>query len=925
LLGRGVSRLEQGLASADPTARSKYMDGALGDFEQALKMDAGSVEAQYNKAQVLYHTGRHREALRSIDAYLSRDPDSIWAVKLQDLKVRIQASRSEWMGGEIDRAAQARDTRALETLVRIVPGKITAAVVALMRRALAVEGRAALKGTPVSRDLQWAAGSFASLYQTATAGAGAARLMEFYADLSPPQKQAKRTLDARLETLIGSFNKNDFKSPLVHSESLIRSFTGLSDHWQLVRVYQLRGSCCFYGRTDFPAATAEFQKMLESAERTGDPDLTARSLGALASSCIEQHRYDDAFANISRIKELSERHHLDSWNAFACNIAGSTYHKLGNLDQSRREYLSALNLASRFMDPDILLQSMENLGVIEEQLGRYSEAGAFYRQSEQWLRTFLSEGTLPPGPETEARRLNLLYKQGHLALQLQEAAAAKGYFNEALKSRLDGMRELEARNRLGLAQVHIQDRMFGDAERELQAAQRLAVQNSYPEILWQAGTLKGLLLEQRGDRDGAIRSYQEAIETLEKMRENVASLDLRQSFFFRRLDPYRKIVSSIYHHRKDAGQAMAYAARAKAATLHEYLGLHPGLARSGAPASLAGSADASRPLPSGIAALEYFLSADEVFIFVSGPGGTDAVSVPMDLGELQVLARRYADSIRNNDGRSFEALSHRLYQELIGPVLPRLNSLKVDTLAILPDGPLHRVPFGSLMDPGGKFLIENYAISYAPSRGVLGYCLAGKTGGRIGRGTSLLLMDGSSNLPGAGEELERLSKLYPRHALWTPGDDSPLAPEIGNYGIIHFSGHASLYGEKPRLVFQTPGGERYLDSSAIRNWKLKNNLLVTLAGCNTGVGPISDGETPWGLIPSLLSAGASSILVSLLPVDDAATTELTSRFYDTLAQGAFSKAQSLRMAQVMLLRSLGTDARRSPRLWAPFVLIGDPR
>jgi CHAT domain-containing protein len=147
---------------------------------------------------------------------------------------------------------------------------------------------------------------------------------------------------------------------------------------------------------------------------------------------------------------------------------------------------------------------------------------------------------------------------------------------------------------------------------------------------------------------------------------------------------------------------------------------------------------------------------------------------------------------------------------------------------------------------------------------------------------------------------------------------------VKDYEIIHFSGHARLYQGRPRLVFHAPQGEAYLDSSTIQNMRLRKNRLVTLAGCNTATGPLFDGETPWGLVPSFLSAGASSLLVSLVPVDDAAADSLTSAFYDILVRKGCSKAQALRLAQLSLLRQFRNNSDKNVTSWAPFVLVGNP-
>jgi CHAT domain-containing protein len=98
-----------------------------------------------------------------------------------------------------------------------------------------------------------------------------------------------------------------------------------------------------------------------------------------------------------------------------------------------------------------------------------------------------------------------------------------------------------------------------------------------------------------------------------------------------------------------------------------------------------------------------------------------------------------------------------------------------------------------------------------------------------------------------------------------------------------------------------------------------------LAGCNTAIGPQAEGDSPWGLIPAFLNAGASSIIVSLMPVDDISTQRLSVRFYEFLRSGRCSIASALRQAQLSALNSVRLSGRTNPSSWIAFVLIGDPR
>lgn len=103
--------------------------------------------------------------------------------------------------------------------------------------------------------------------------------------------------------------------------------------------------------------------------------------------------------------------------------------------------------------------------------------------------------------------------------------------------------------------------------------------------------------------------------------------------------------------------------------------------------------------------------------------------------------------------------------------------------------------------------------------------------------------------------------------------------------------------------------------------------LVTLSGCETGLGRELRGEGILGLARAFQFAGARSVLISLWAVSDRSTRELMVRFYEHLNRG-LSKDASLRAARLDLLASSSSadgktfDARH-PFHWAGFRLIGD--
>ncbi len=123
---------------------------------------------------------------------------------------------------------------------------------------------------------------------------------------------------------------------------------------------------------------------------------------------------------------------------------------------------------------------------------------------------------------------------------------------------------------------------------------------------------------------------------------------------------------------------------------------------------------------------------------------------------------------------------------------------------------------------------------------------------------------------------------------------------------------------------------------------LRNVDLAVLSACETGLGRVAGGEGVLGLQRAFQTAGARTCLTSLWKVDDTATQVLMTEFYTNLWQRRLGKLESLRQAQLTMLRRYDprekvlrgldlsapdtNDYRHgSPLFWAAFVLSGDWR
>jgi len=263
----------------------------------------------------------------------------------------------------------------------------------------------------------------------------------------------------------------------------------------------------------------------------------------------------------------------------------------------------------------------------------------------------------------------------------------------------------------------------------------------------------------------------------------------------------------------------------------------------------------------------------------------------------------------------------QLYDGLIAPVRPYINTSLVYISA---DGILNYLPFEALQN-NGRYLIEDYAIAYAPSATVLKQCMDKERHNR-----SSVLALGNPNLQNpafrlinAEEEVRALSELFERADVYTgdAANERVVQKQAGQYDVLHFACHGELNPDEPMLTSLrlSPDGENdgYLHAGEVFDLDLTASLVV-LSACNTGLGELRTGNELMGLTRSFLYAGAPSIVASLWTVDDRSTAFLMREFYKNLA--SMNKAQALRQAKLETMKQYP-----EPFHWAAFFLQGDYR
>jgi CHAT domain-containing protein len=386
-----------------------------------------------------------------------------------------------------------------------------------------------------------------------------------------------------------------------------------------------------------------------------------------------------------------------------------------------------------------------------------------------------------------------------------------------------------------------------------------------------------------------------------------------------------------------------------------------------------------RTLDPGTVMLSYNVGPEQTDLFAIHPGGTlQATTIPIREEELRkeieqmnglLLEARPDASVGALRLAHLDQIARQLYILLIHPVETAIQTS--DRVMILPDGPLHSVPWGLLVRPiPDSDQREQYLVEWKPFHIALSASLFSELKARrvskppegppilafgdpIYPNTSTSLKElsfervsrdlGLMPLPGSRREVENILAMFPNGEayLGSEATEKRAKSTLARAFNIHFAAHAVLDEGLPlnsAIVLSLPPLEKQdSDNGLLQAWEIfeqvhLNANLVVLSACESGLGKELGGEGLIGLTRAFQYAGARSVLASLWKISDRTTAELMVRFYKHLKAGK-TKDEALRAAQIELIRGPieitnekgeveKVDAS-APYYWAAFQLYGD--
>jgi CHAT domain-containing protein len=623
------------------------------------------------------------------------------------------------------------------------------------------------------------------------------------------------------------------------------------------------------------------------AQPLSEPSLLAHLQNNLGNVLSIQQAYSEASLAFTQAVELARQQNLIPLLIQALSNQAKVYLKQENFAESLNHLEMAL--AQIRQQPDTLQKGFQLLTL--------AKLGLTIQQQSQ------NKLTVP----FRLPIYSLLKEAQHLANQFQDKrllAYSKGY----------------------LAQIYEQNQR--DEEAMQLTREAIFVSQAFPDLLYYWEWQQGHLLQSQQQLQAASQIYQQALNHLQPIRTHlmIGQRDTTEAFYERVRPVYYSLADVLLQQAAATdsaplktnllNQARNTIEQLKVAELQNYF-------QNECVSEL--TTTNLDQLDKRTAVIYPILLTDRTELLISLPDGIHQFMVPVSDDFMTQAIVEFQKNLQTRTNFRFIQQAQQLYGWLIHPIYEQLLQYHINTLVIVPDGPLRMIPMAALYNGENKhFLIEDFAVATTPGLNLT-------EPRHLPKDKIKVLLNGLSKgvqdfapLPNVPQEIENI------HALFTEStvllDQTYLLAEVKNalqqtpYSIVHIASHGQ-FDRNPKKTFVLTYDDkltmdRLENLLAFSQFRQEPVELLTLSACQTAAG---DEQSALGLAGIAIKAGARSALASLWFVNDEATSVLISEFYQELKKPGVSRAQALQNAQKKLITM---PAFRHPAYWAAFLLIG---
>jgi tetratricopeptide (TPR) repeat protein/CHAT domain-containing protein len=268
----------------------------------------------------------------------------------------------------------------------------------------------------------------------------------------------------------------------------------------------------------------------------------------------------------------------------------------------------------------------------------------------------------------------------------------------------------------------------------------------------------------------------------------------------------------------------------------------------------------------------------------------------VELGDAEAIdsqVKQFRAALKDPKSQDVRTIARSLDEQVMRPIRKLLGSTR--QILLSPDGALNLIPFEALVDEQGKYLIENYSLSYLtsgrdllrlhqstdnPSASVVvanplyDLTMASQVNLVIGQGNSSAANSRSIDftlknykpLPGTAEEAAALGKLLPKgtRVLLQEQATEAALKQVNHPRILHIATHGFFLSDQVQAISANKVAGEALDnlSSLPANWEnplLRSGLI--LAGVKQGQRGADDDGVLTALEVSVLDLWGTKLVV----------------------------------------------------------------
>jgi CHAT domain-containing protein/Tfp pilus assembly protein PilF len=675
-------------------------------------------------------------------------------------------------------------------------------------------------------------------------------------------------------------------------------------------------------------AIRSLKSALALAEAAGDEPLATQVAGSLGTAYLLSNHPDEA-------RKLLEKAVAKERAGGRLGLAAVAGTNLGNLLASQGDFAAAVGVLQQAVsdaqaagDVELAAKGSVNIARVSVENNRRDAA------QRQLHRATKQVELLPPshGKAFALLSIGRLYARlaggaGTSVVDLDESAERAFKAAATVAASIDDDRALSyAYGYLG----SLYERA-GRTEEALDNTRKASYQlheTPAPEIRYRWQWQEGRLLRAQGDTEGALRAYQRAVDDLQAIRPVLAARHTTRHGEFRegagRL--YLELADLLLRKadtltdpadvQADLRSVRSTVEMLKGAELENYF-------HDDCVAALKAKTTEIDRLGASTAALYPIVLQDHLEILLSLPDGIKRYRVPVGADQLNDEINRFRALLEKRTTNQYRRPAEKLYAWLIQPLERDLEAQKIDTLVVVPDGPLRTVPLAALSD-GKDFLISRYAMATTPGLTLTDPKPLPRKNAEVLVAGLTESVQGFPALPDVSQEVTKLDALYDGAVLENRTFTlSNIEQQLSStpFSIVHVASHGQFQSDVRDTFLLTYDGKLTMDTlkdyMASTTYRRQPVELLTLSACQTAVG---DDKAALGLGGVAVKAGARSALATLWYINDQASSLLITHFYENLKDSHLSKARALQKAQLTLL----ADPRfHHPSYWAPFLLIGN--